>query len=121
MVNFRSLEYYMSLLPDSGYVVTHVSEPHPTPEQLKHEWWRKNFVKPLFMLVVGERRQDTPTHFYVSIDVDRSIGTRVAEAHPVRTTGDAVPCWLSQSNSARHTPRRRTYARIIRRREMQGA
>ena len=55
-MNFRPLEYYMSLLTESGYVVTHLSEPHPTTEQLKDEWWRKNFVKPLFMLVVGERR-----------------------------------------------------------------
>jgi hypothetical protein len=46
-MNFRSLEYYMSLLTDSGYVVTHLSEPHPTPEQLRQEWWRKSFVKPL--------------------------------------------------------------------------
>jgi ubiquinone/menaquinone biosynthesis C-methylase UbiE len=55
-MNFWPLEYYISLLTNSGYVVTHLSEPHPTPEQLKQEWWRKNFVKPLFMLVVGERR-----------------------------------------------------------------
>jgi hypothetical protein len=54
-MNFRPLEYYMSLLTDSGYVVTHLSEPHPTPEQLRQEWWRKNFVKPLFLLVVGKR------------------------------------------------------------------
>jgi ubiquinone/menaquinone biosynthesis C-methylase UbiE len=54
-MNFRPLEYYISLLTDSGYVVTHLSEPHPTPEQLRQEWWRKNFVKPLFLLVVGKR------------------------------------------------------------------
>jgi SAM-dependent methyltransferase len=54
-MNFRPLEYYMSLLTDSGYVVTHLSEPHPTREQLRQEWWRKNFVKPLFLLVVGKR------------------------------------------------------------------
>jgi ubiquinone/menaquinone biosynthesis C-methylase UbiE len=54
-MNFRPLEYYMSLLTGSGYVVTHLSEPHPTPEQLRQEWWRKNFVKPLFLLVVGKR------------------------------------------------------------------
>ncbi len=54
-MNFRPLEYYMTLLTDSGYVVTHLSEPHPTPEQLRQEWWRKNFIKPLFLLVVGKR------------------------------------------------------------------
>jgi ubiquinone/menaquinone biosynthesis C-methylase UbiE len=54
-MNFRPLEYYMSLLTDNGYVVTYLSEPHPTPEQLRQEWWRKNFVKPLFLLVVGKR------------------------------------------------------------------
>jgi ubiquinone/menaquinone biosynthesis C-methylase UbiE len=54
-MNFRPLECYMSLLTDSGYVITHLSEPHPTPEQLRQEWWRKNFVKPLFLLVVGKR------------------------------------------------------------------
>lgn len=55
-MNFRPLEDYMSFLADSGYVVTRLFEPHPTAEQMKQEWWRKNFVKPLFILVVGKHR-----------------------------------------------------------------
>lgn len=55
-MTFRSLESYASLLISSGYVITHLSEPHPSPEQLQQEWWQQNFVTPLFMLIIGERR-----------------------------------------------------------------
>jgi SAM-dependent methyltransferase len=50
-----SLERYISMIVDSGYVITQVAEPHPTSEQLDDGWWRANFVKPLFLLVVAER------------------------------------------------------------------
>jgi len=53
---FRPLEQYTSLVTSSGYVITHLSEPHPTPEQLQQKWWWRNFVTPLFMLLIGERR-----------------------------------------------------------------
>ncbi len=54
-MNFRPLEYYMSAILDSGYVITQLTEPHPSGEQLDDIWWRENFVKPLFMLIVAQR------------------------------------------------------------------
>lgn len=52
---FHSLERYVSATVDSGYVITRVSEPHPSPEQMKDNWWQESFVKPLFMLIVAGR------------------------------------------------------------------
>jgi 2-polyprenyl-3-methyl-5-hydroxy-6-metoxy-1,4-benzoquinol methylase len=54
-MNFRPLEYHTAAILQSGYVITHLSEPHPSPEQFQDAWWRENFVKPLFMLIVAER------------------------------------------------------------------
>lgn len=56
LMTFRPLEDYMSMFFESGFVLTHLSEPHPSAEQLQDEWWRTNFSRPLFMLLVGERR-----------------------------------------------------------------
>jgi 2-polyprenyl-3-methyl-5-hydroxy-6-metoxy-1,4-benzoquinol methylase len=56
-MNFRPLEHYMSAIINAGYVITNLSEPHPSAELLRDdEWWRTNFVKPLFLLVLAERR-----------------------------------------------------------------
>jgi hypothetical protein len=55
-MNFRPLEYYTSILTASGFATTHLSEPHPSAAQMQEDWWRTNFVKPLFLLLVGERR-----------------------------------------------------------------
>lgn len=52
---FHPLEWYISETVESGYVITRISEPHPSPAQMEDEWWRRNFVKPLFMLIVAER------------------------------------------------------------------
>lgn len=52
----RPLEYYTSLLIEHGYVITHLSEPHPSPDQFQQDWWRARFARPLFLLLVGERR-----------------------------------------------------------------
>jgi len=54
-MTLRPLEQYISMIVDNGYVITQISEPHPTFEQLEDEWWGANFVKPLFLLVVAER------------------------------------------------------------------
>jgi SAM-dependent methyltransferase len=50
------LEHYISALLDAGFVLTGLSEPHPSDEQLRDQWWRENFTKPLFLLLQGERR-----------------------------------------------------------------
>jgi 2-polyprenyl-3-methyl-5-hydroxy-6-metoxy-1,4-benzoquinol methylase len=53
---FRPLEQYMSALFEAGFVLTDLSEPHPTAEQLRDQWWQDNFTRPLFLLLEGERR-----------------------------------------------------------------
>jgi SAM-dependent methyltransferase len=59
-MTFHPLERYISATVDSGYVITRISEPHPSPAQMNDDWWLENFVKPLFMLIVAER-VSTPT------------------------------------------------------------
>jgi 2-polyprenyl-3-methyl-5-hydroxy-6-metoxy-1,4-benzoquinol methylase len=54
-MNFRPLEYHTSAILQSGYTITGLTEPHPSPEQFQETWWNENFVKPLFMLIVAER------------------------------------------------------------------
>lgn len=54
-MTFHPLEQYVSAIVDSGYVITGLSEPHPTRAQMNDDWWRGNFVRPLFMLVVAQR------------------------------------------------------------------
>ncbi len=54
---FRPLEFYTEQLSRSGFVMTNLIEPHPNPDQIRHnEWWRKGFTRPLFILIVAERR-----------------------------------------------------------------
>lgn len=53
----RPLEDYFSELRAAGFLITSLSEPHPSAEQLAADpWWRENFVRPLFMLIVAEKR-----------------------------------------------------------------
>jgi SAM-dependent methyltransferase len=53
----RPLEAYTRLLFDHGFVVTGLSEPHPSQEQLASDpWWTDNFARPLFLLIMAERR-----------------------------------------------------------------
>lgn len=57
---FRPLEGYMSELRQSGFYITSLSEPHPSDEQLATEpWWRDNFTRPLFMLIVAVKSDPT--------------------------------------------------------------
>ncbi|MBV9093496.1 MAG: methyltransferase domain-containing protein, partial [Streptosporangiaceae bacterium] len=52
---FRPLEFYTEELRTSGFVITSLTEPHPTPEQVQVDnWWSKGFTRPLFMLLVAQ-------------------------------------------------------------------
>jgi 2-polyprenyl-3-methyl-5-hydroxy-6-metoxy-1,4-benzoquinol methylase len=52
---FRPLEFYTQELHKSGFVITSLTEPHPSPEQVQADsWWRKGFTRPLFMLLVAK-------------------------------------------------------------------
>ncbi|MFC5139785.1 class I SAM-dependent methyltransferase [Actinomycetospora rhizophila] len=53
-MRFRPLEFYTRCITDAGFVITRLEEPHPSGDLLRTDWWRKNFVKPLFMLVAAE-------------------------------------------------------------------
>jgi 2-polyprenyl-3-methyl-5-hydroxy-6-metoxy-1,4-benzoquinol methylase len=49
------LEFYTKALHDSGFVITSLSEPHPSEKQLQgDEWWRASFTRPLFMLITAQ-------------------------------------------------------------------
>jgi hypothetical protein len=51
---FRPLEFYTEELRKSGFAITSLTEPHPSPEQVRTDsWWRKGFTRPLFMLIVA--------------------------------------------------------------------
>jgi SAM-dependent methyltransferase len=54
---FRPLEYYTAALGRSSFVITGLSEPHPTAEQMRSDiWWRQGFSRPLFLLISAELR-----------------------------------------------------------------
>jgi SAM-dependent methyltransferase len=54
---FRPLEYYTEQLRTSGFIITSLTEPHPSPEQVRTDsWWRASFTRPLFMLLTAEVR-----------------------------------------------------------------
>lgn len=53
----RPLESYAGALRESGFVITRLTEPHPSQQMIqKDEWWRTGFSRPLFMLLVAELR-----------------------------------------------------------------
>jgi SAM-dependent methyltransferase len=56
---FRPLEDYVSTLHESGFYITSLSQPHPSGTQLADPWWRENFVRPLFMLIVATKASPT--------------------------------------------------------------
>jgi 2-polyprenyl-3-methyl-5-hydroxy-6-metoxy-1,4-benzoquinol methylase len=59
---FRPLEFYTQELRNSNFVITSLTEPHPSPEQVQADsWWRKGFTRPLFMLLVAELWDKRPT------------------------------------------------------------
>ncbi|MGH3916568.1 MAG: class I SAM-dependent methyltransferase [Pseudonocardiaceae bacterium] len=53
---FRPLEDYVAELREAGFLITSLAEPHPSAERLAADpWWRENFVRPLFLLIVAQR------------------------------------------------------------------
>jgi 2-polyprenyl-3-methyl-5-hydroxy-6-metoxy-1,4-benzoquinol methylase len=53
---FRPLEFYTEELRKSGFAITSLTEPHPSPEQWRTDgWWRKGFTRPLFMLLAAQK------------------------------------------------------------------
>jgi SAM-dependent methyltransferase len=53
----RPLESYTEALRESGFVITRLTEPHPSQQMIQEdEWWRTGFSRPLFMLLVAELR-----------------------------------------------------------------
>jgi 2-polyprenyl-3-methyl-5-hydroxy-6-metoxy-1,4-benzoquinol methylase len=59
---FRPLEFYTDQLCKSGFVITSLTEPHPSAEQVQADsWWRKGFTRPLFMLLTAQTLTGTVT------------------------------------------------------------
>jgi hypothetical protein len=53
----RPLESYAEALRESGFVITSLTELHPSQQMIQEdEWWRTGFSRPLFMLLVAELR-----------------------------------------------------------------
>ena len=51
------LESYTEALRESGFVITSLTEPHPSQQMIQEdEWWRTSFSRPLFLLLVAELR-----------------------------------------------------------------
>lgn len=49
---FYSLEEYVGMITDAGFVIRKLREPHPTVEQRRgNPWWDEHFTRPLFLLV----------------------------------------------------------------------
>ncbi|MFG1796406.1 class I SAM-dependent methyltransferase [Nocardia sp. NPDC049149] len=49
---FYSLEAYIRMITEAGFVITDLREPHPTAQQRTEDpWWNENFRRPLFMLL----------------------------------------------------------------------
>jgi len=52
----RPLEFYANALHESGFVITSLSEPHPSEQLLRSDdWWQTSFPRPLFLLIVTQR------------------------------------------------------------------
>ncbi|MFI6044190.1 class I SAM-dependent methyltransferase [Nocardia sp. NPDC051321] len=53
----RPLESYLAALTEANFAVTAIKEPRPAPEQVAADpWWRDNFRRPTFLLLVAERK-----------------------------------------------------------------
>ncbi len=52
---FRPLEFYTQQLCKTGFVITDLEEPHPSPRQISTDsFWQRGFTRPLFMLITSE-------------------------------------------------------------------
>jgi 2-polyprenyl-3-methyl-5-hydroxy-6-metoxy-1,4-benzoquinol methylase len=55
----RPLEFYTELLRRAGFVITSITEPHPSSDQIKaDDWWRRSFTRPLFMLMSAQLQRE---------------------------------------------------------------
>lgn len=52
----RPLEDYSAALADAGFCITTLREPHPIGQIGESTWWRDNFPRPLFLLLVATKR-----------------------------------------------------------------
>ena len=53
---FRPLEFYTEELRKSSFAITSLTEPHPSPEQVRTDgFWRKGFTRALFMLIAAQK------------------------------------------------------------------
>jgi 2-polyprenyl-3-methyl-5-hydroxy-6-metoxy-1,4-benzoquinol methylase len=58
---FRPLEYYAEQLRQAGFFMNSLTEPHPSPDQVRADpWWRNGFTRPLFILIEAEQRVKGP-------------------------------------------------------------
>lgn len=56
-VQVRPLEEITGALSRTGFVITSLSEPHPTPQQIAADpWWASSFPRPMFMLLTAAKR-----------------------------------------------------------------
>jgi 2-polyprenyl-3-methyl-5-hydroxy-6-metoxy-1,4-benzoquinol methylase len=52
----RPLEYYTKSLTQAGFVITGLTEPHPSEEMITDDdWWRTSFTRPLFLLITAQK------------------------------------------------------------------
>jgi 2-polyprenyl-3-methyl-5-hydroxy-6-metoxy-1,4-benzoquinol methylase len=52
----RPLEYYTKSLAQAGFVITGLSEPHPSEQMIADDdWWRTSFSRPLFLLITAQK------------------------------------------------------------------
>lgn len=53
----RPLEFYFGVLAAAGFSVTQLCEPRPPVRRRRADpWWSESFRRPLFLLLVAERR-----------------------------------------------------------------
>lgn len=52
----RPLEDFVGAFAAVGFVLTGISEPHPSEEQRRSDpWWDRNFTRPMFMLLTAQK------------------------------------------------------------------
>lgn len=57
------LEFYTETLCNSGFAITRLTEPHPSPELAKASpWWKDNFRRALFLLITARLSNRQPSH-----------------------------------------------------------
>lgn len=53
----RPLEYYTKSLAQAGFVITGLTEPHPSEQMIADDdWWRTSFTRPLFLLITAQKQ-----------------------------------------------------------------